>query len=160
MKKCLFLLTCLILSFSCHAAQLPAFDTVKKNLEAYGLLKASEWKFIGDTKKNTHVAIVDGNQYWANNRAIAAVFKLTGNEKVLEKKLMDTAVLCVQFSKSVIENLTEEQGKELLATMAAATRVEGRQVSTSVNSFRYYTSIDKGTSDIVFTCGISQGDFS
>lgn len=157
MKKLILLACCVLMSFSSIAAKkLPDFDLIKNKMEEFGIVSAKEWKRPGAT----NIAIVNGVQYWANDRAVAAIHLLKGeNRKEFDQKLLDTAVACLKLSRAVMGDLTEEQADDILLTTGFSGKVDDRQVSTFVNGFHFFSSIQPSKSDIIFTCGVRQNDF-
>lgn len=158
MKKLLFIFSCLVLSFSSQASKkLPDFETLKNKMENFGLLSAKEWKDTG----NTNIAIINGSQYWSNDKAIAAIFSLKGNREELDEKLLDTATKCLKISRAAMGELTEEQANDVLLTIGYSGKVDDRQVSTFINGYSFFSSLQPSntTSEIVFTCGVRQNDF-
>ncbi|EMM8061222.1 hypothetical protein Q4R67_18155 [Morganella morganii] len=157
MKKLILLICFATFSLSASAAKkLPHFDEIKNKMDNFGIVSATEWKNTGDT----NIAMSDGVQYWANDRAVAAVHLLKGkSSKELEGKLIDTASVCLKLSKAVTGELSEEQADDILLTAGYAGKVDDRQVSTFINGYSFFSSIQPNKSEIVFTCGVRQNDF-
>lgn len=159
MKIVLFLFSCIALSFPSFASKkLPDFDVIKTKMENFGVLPAKEWKNI----KGDNIALVDGVQFWANDRAVATIHLLKGSStKELEEKLLDTTVVCLKLSRSTMGELTEEQANDIILTVGYAGKVDDRQVSAFVNGYSFFSSLIPSStkSEIIFTCGVRQNDF-